>query len=162
MNWLDIVILVLIVIPVIIGLKKGVVKAAFTVAGMVIGVMLAGRFSDSLGGAMSFIPDPGWAKIIAFAIIIIVVMIIAVVAARLVTKLLKATMLNWINQLGGAVLGLVLGGIFCAAILSIWVQFLGPGETITESALASFLLDKFPFILGLLPDEFEGVREFFQ
>lgn len=162
MNWLDIVILILIVVPILIGLKNGLVKAAFTVAGMIIGVILAGRFSTPLGEAMTFFPDPGWAKIAAFAIILIVVMVVAAIAAKLVTNVLKAIMLNWVNRIGGAVLGLVLGFIFCGAILSIWVQFLGAGDTVSNSALANFLLDKFPIVLGLLPAEFDGVKGFFQ
>ena len=62
----------------------GIVKALFTVAGVIVGVILAGRFSDSLAGTLSFISSPGTAKVVAFAIILIVVMIIAVVLARLV------------------------------------------------------------------------------
>ncbi len=162
MNWLDIVLLILIVVPTLIGLKNGIVKAAFTVAGMVIGIVLASRFSTQLGEAMTFISDPGWAKILAFAIIFIVIMVIAGIGAKLVKNVLSAIMLNWVNRLGGAVLGLVLGVLFCGAILSIWVQYLGAGDTVTNSALAAFLLDKFPIILGLLPAEFNGVKDFFQ
>jgi len=32
---------------------------------------------------------------------------------------------------------------------------------VADSALANFLLDSFPFILVLLPDEFDSVRSFF-
>jgi membrane protein required for colicin V production len=161
MNWLDIVLLILIIIPAVAGLKFGVIKILFTVAGIIIGVVLAGQFSDSLAGAIKFIEDPGWAKIAAFAFIMIAVLIIAGVAAGLLSSVLSAVLLGWVNRLGGAVLGIVLGGIFCGAILTMWVKYLGIGDTVSESALANFLLDSFPFILALLPDEFDSVRTFF-
>jgi len=162
MNWLDIIILVLIVIPTLIGLKIGIIKALFTVAGIIIGVVLAGRFSESLGGSLTFISDPGWARIAAFAIILIGVMVIASVLATVLKKVVSAVLLGWVNRLGGAVLGFVLGFFFCGALLSMWVNFLGIGSTVSDSALANLLLDGFPVILALLPAEFDSVRDFFQ
>jgi membrane protein required for colicin V production len=161
MNWLDIIILVLILVPAVAGLKFGIIKILFTVAGIIIGVVLAGQFSDSLAGILTFISDPGWAKIAAFAFIMIAVLILSGVAAGLLSSVLSAILLGWVNRVGGAVLGIVLGGIFCGAILTMWVKFLGIGDTISASALASFLLDGFPFILALLPGEFDSVRSFF-
>lgn len=162
MNWLDIVILVLIAVPTVTGLKIGIIKALFTVVGMIIGVVLAGRFSEQLGGVLTFISDPGWAKIAAFAIILIAVMVIASVLAAVIKWVISAVLLGWVNRLGGAVLGFIMGAVFCGALLSIWVKFIGAGETIDSSALARFLLDIFPFVLALLPAEFDSVRTVFQ
>jgi membrane protein required for colicin V production len=162
MNWLDIIILILLVVPALIGLKIGIIKAVLTVIGIIVGVVLAGRFYEPLADAMSFISNEGVAKIVAFAIILVVVMIIAAVGAALIKKVVSAMLLGWVNRLGGAILGLVLGAIFCGALLSIWVKFLGIGETVSESALANMLLDGFPMILAFLPDEFDSVRSFFQ
>lgn len=162
MNWLDIVILILIVIPTLIGLKIGIIKTLFTVAGIIVGVVLAGRFSESLGGSLTFISDPGWANIAAFAIILIGVMLIASVLAAVLKNVLSAVLLGWVNRLGGAVLGFIMGFFFCGVLLSMWVKFLGIGSTVSESALANLLLDGFPVILALLPAEFDSVRDFFQ
>jgi membrane protein required for colicin V production len=161
MNWLDIVILVLIAVPAVAGLKFGIIKILFTVAGIIIGVVLAGQFSDSLAGMLKFIDDPRWAEVAAFAFIMIAVLILAGVAAGLLSSILSAILLGWVNRLGGAVLGIVLGGIFCGAILTMWVKYLGIGNSVEDSVLAGFLLDGFPFILALLPKEFDSVRSFF-
>jgi hypothetical protein len=56
----------------------------------------------------------------------------------------------------------VLGAILCGALLATWVKFLGVTGAITESNLASILVDFFPLVLALLPDEFDAVRPFFQ
>ena len=162
MNGLDIGIIVIIAISAIIGLKTGIIKAVLSLAGVVIGVILAGRYSASLAGQLTFITSEEIAKIVAFAIILIGVMIAAVVLASVLKWVASAMMLGWVNRLGGAIFGFVLGAIFCGALLAIWVKWLGINNTIADSMMASLLLGKFPLILALLPDEFETIRSFFQ
>jgi membrane protein required for colicin V production len=162
MNWLDIVIIVFIAVPAFLGLKAGIIKALFTAAGVVIGVVLAGRFSDALGRALTFISNPGAAKVVSFAVILIAVMIVSMVAAKLVKWAVSAVLMGWLNCLGGAILGAILGFIFCGAALTMWVKFLGISSVIQNSLLARGLLNGFPIVLGLLPSDFSSVRSFFQ
>jgi len=162
MSWLDIIILVLIVIPTLIGLKIGIIKAALSMAGVIIGVVLAGRYYVLLAGHLTFLSQPSLAKIAAFAIILIGVMIIAAVLASLIKWAVSAVMLGWVNRIGGAVFGFALGAIFCGALLTIWAKFLGISGPVSDSAFAKLLLDSFPIILALLPGEFDSVRSFFQ
>ena len=162
MNWLDIIIIVLIAIPTLIGLRIGIIKAALSLAGVIIGVILAGRFYVALSEQLTFIPQENLAKIAAFAIILVIVMLVAGILASVLKWLASIVMLGWVNRLGGAVLGLVLGAIFCGVLLAIWAKLLGPERLITESGLAMLLLDRFPMVLALLPEEFDAVRSFFQ
>jgi membrane protein required for colicin V production len=162
MNWLDIVIIVAITVPTVIGLRIGMIKAALSLAGLIVGVIVAGRYYLPLSQRLSFISSPSVAEIAAFIIILIGIMIIAAVLAQLLKWTASVIMLGWVNHLGGAVFGLVLGAILCGALLAIWVKFLGVTEAITESNLASILVDFFPLVLALLPDEFDAVRPFFQ
>ena len=162
MNWLDIVIVVAVVIPTVIGLRIGMIKAALSLAGLIVGVIVAGRYYLPLSERLSFISPASVAEIAAFIIILIGIMIIAAVLARLLKWTASVIMLGWVNHLGGAVFGLVLGAILCGALLAIWVKFLGVTEAVTESSLASILVDFFPLVLALLPDEFDAVRPFFQ
>ena len=162
MNWLDIGILVAVAIATFIGLKIGLIKAVLSLAGLIVGVILAGRFYITLSEQLTFIPQAGVAEIVAFGIILIGVMVIASILATLLKWIASAVMLGWVNYLGGAVFGLVLGALFCSALLAIWVKFLGIAEIISESKLAIILLDRFPTVLTLLPEEFEAIRTFFQ
>ncbi|MDP6576853.1 MAG: CvpA family protein [Dehalococcoidales bacterium] len=161
MNWFDIVIIVLIAIPTLTGLRTGLIKAALTLTGLIIGIILAGRFYVTLAEQLTFIPQSSLARITAFAIILVVVMIITGVSASVLKWLTSRVTLGWVNRLGGAVFGLVMGAIFCAALLATWVKFLGPSGPVAESALAILLLDRFPMILALLPEEFNSIRSFF-
>ncbi len=163
MSWLDLVLVVVLVVGAFLGLRTGIIKAVLSLAGLIVGVILAGQYYIALADVLPFFSETSnVAKVVAFAIILIGVMVIAVVLARLLKWAASVVMLNWVNQLGGAVFGLMLGAIFCGALLAIWVKWLGVGSTITESIVAAVLLDKFPLILALLPDEFDAIRSFFQ
>jgi membrane protein required for colicin V production len=159
MSWIfDIIVLVIIAIPTFIGLKIGIVKALLIVVGGIVGIILAGRYSDQLGAVFS---DEAWAKVVAFAVILLATLIVASIIAKLVKWALSAVLLGWVNRLGGAVLGFILGVFFCSAILVMWVKYMEAGDIIQESALANFLIDSFPIALGLLPASFDEVRDFF-
>jgi len=162
MSWLDIVIIVVVGSAAFWGLRIGIIKAILSLAGLVAGVILAGRYYIPLSEQLAFIPQASIAKIVAFAIILIGIVVIAGVLANLLKWIVSVMMLGWINRLGGAVFGLVLGAIFCSALLAIWGKFLGIEGAIAESGLAPVLLDRFPMVLALLPDEFDAVRSFFQ
>ncbi len=161
MNWLDIIILVGLVVPAFMGLKRGLVKSALSLAGLIIGVVLAGRLYEPLGKILVFISNEDAANVVAFILILVAVMAIATVLARLLKFAAQIVMLGWVDHVGGVVFGFLMGAILWGALLATWVKFFGSG-LVTESFLASVLLDKFPLVLGLLPSEFDAIRDFFQ
>ncbi len=162
MVWLDIVILVVLAVGTFIGLRIGIIKAALSLAGLIVGVILAGRYNVPLSKLLSFIPQAEVAKVVAFAIILIGVLLAAGILAAVLKWITSVVMLGWVNHLGGAVFGLVLGAILCGALLATWVKFLGMPEVINKSTLAVILLDHFPVVLALLPGEFDVIRSFFR
>jgi len=162
MNWIDIVIIVLIAILTLTGLRIGIIKAVLSLVGLIIGVIVAGRYHVALSEQLTFISQDNLASIAAYAIILIGIMIIAAVLASLLKWVVSAIMLGWVNRLGGAVFGFLVGSIFCSALLAIWAMFTGTDGPLADSALAKLLLDNFPIILALLPEEFDAVRSFFQ
>jgi membrane protein required for colicin V production len=161
MHWLDIILLVALVVPTFIGLKQGLIKAVLSLVGLIVGVVLAGNFYEQLAGLLGFINNPDIANVVAYVVILLVVLAIATVLARLLKSIAKAVMLGWVNHTGGAIFGLILGAIFISAILATWVKFFGT-DMLAESFIAAFLLDKFPMVLTLLPEEFDMVRDFFR
>lgn len=163
MSWLDAVVIVVLAIATFLGLRIGIIKTVLSLVGVIVGVVLAGQYYAPLADILPFFSETSnVAKVVAFAIILIGVLIVAAVLARLLKWAASVVMLGWVNHLGGAVFGLILGAMFCGALLAIWVKWMGVGSTITESFLTATLLDKFPLILALLPDEFDTVKSFFQ
>ena len=162
MNWLDILVLVLIAVPTFAGLSKGLIKILLVLGGLIAGVILAGHFHSALAAQLTFISQTNTANIVAFAIILIGVLIIATIAASVLKAIASVILLGWLNRLGGGVFGFLLGAIFCGAILATWAKFFGMSTALAESVTAPILLDRFPLVLALLPDEFDAVRSFFR
>jgi membrane protein required for colicin V production len=161
MHWLDIIILVIVAGATFIGLKNGLIKAALFLVGVILGVFLAGRFYVPLSEQLTFIEQEGLARAAAFAIILIATMIVANLTALFLKWFAKIAMLGWVNHLGGAVFGLLLGAVFCGALLAVWTKYLGATNIVSQSFLAPVLLQYFPAVLAFLPEEFDSIRSFF-
>lgn len=161
MNWLDIIIIVIAALFGLCGLWQGAIKAVFGLVGLVGGIVLAGHYYGQLAGVLS--PSgASWSGIAAYAIILIATLIVAGAIGWLVSHLVHITMLGWVDRLVGFVLGFAAGSILCAAILAIISKyFLGSQTVISQSAVAGFLMEQFPLLLALLPEEFEFVRDLF-
>ena len=161
MNWLDIVILIYLAVSVIPGLVQGLIRTVLSIVGVIVGIFLASHFYIQLGNALTFISNKDTANIVAFIIILLAVMIVAAIIAWLLKSIIKAIKLGWVDKLGGAVLGLILGALSVSAFLAIIVKYTS-ASFIVDSKLSGFFLDKFPLILGFLPSEFDSVRNFFK
>ena len=161
MNWVDVVIIIYLVVSVISGLMQGLIRTVLSIIGLIVGIILAAHFYKQLGNILTFISNRDVANIVAFIIILLVIMVIAALIAHFLRSLIKAIMLGWIDRLGGAVLGLILGMLSVSAFLSIIVKYTN-SSLIIDSKLAGFFLDKFPIVMGFLPSEFDIIRNFFK
>jgi membrane protein required for colicin V production len=161
MNWLDIVIAIVLVVSIIMGIKTGLIKVVLYMAGLILGIFLAGQFYQSFGDIMTFLPDTA-ASILAYIVILVVVLVVAIILGAVLSKIISGIALGWLNRLGGAIIGLVTGGLFIGAILAIWAKYAGGTGLIYESALAGILLDWIPAVFAFLPDEFDMIRAFFE
>jgi membrane protein required for colicin V production len=161
MNWLDVVIIIYLIISVISGIAQGLIRSVLSIVGLIVGIVLAANFYKQFGNVLIFIHNTQVADVVAFIIILLAVMAIAALIAFVLRSIIKAIMLGWIDRLGGAVFGLILGGLSVSALLAVIVK-LTSTSLITDSALAGFFLDKFPLIMGFLPSEFDAVRNFFK
>jgi membrane protein required for colicin V production len=161
MNWLDIVIIVVAVLAGIAGLRQGIIRTVFGIAGLIGGIVLAGRYYDGLAAVLSP-AGATWANIAAYAIILLATLIVAGVVGHLVAKLVHFAALGWLDRLVGFILGIVIGGLLCAAVLAIVGKYYpGAEAVISQSVIAKFLMEQFPLLLALLPAEFDFIRDFF-
>jgi len=163
MNWLDIIVILMLVVPTFIGLRRGLVGTVIPMIGIVLGVIVAGRSYNQLSGFLdNWLNSDAQIKIVGFIIIFVLFMAAAYVVASMLRKFLSILLLGWVDRLGGAAFGLITGGIIAGAMLSLITHFFTSSEeTMSDSALAAFLLDKFPLVLHLLPREFDAVRQIF-
>ena len=159
MNWLDIIVVVLVLGFGVMGWIHGVIRLSFTLVGGVLAVILAGLFFDDLAPAIP-ISNDGMAELAAFGGIVVVVLVLAIVAAGALKAMLKATMLGWVDNSAGAFVGALLGALAATAFVS--AAGVVPSDSarraVEESLLAKPLVDTFGFVLALLPEEFERVK----
>jgi membrane protein required for colicin V production len=146
MNWLDIVIIVVIALLGFVGLRQGLIRTVFGIAGLIGGIVLAGRYYDELAARL-FPSGASWANIAAYAIIAIATLVVAGVIGWLLAKLVNFAALGWLDRVMGLILGIVIGGLLCAAILAIAVKYYpGMEATISQSVIAKFLVGGFPLL----------------
>jgi membrane protein required for colicin V production len=146
MNWLTIVIIVVVAGLGIVGLRQGLIRTVFGIAGLIGGIFLAGRYYDELA-ARVFPSSAYWGNIAAYAIIAIATLVVAGVVGWLLAKLVNFAALGWVDKLVGGILGVVIGGLLCAAVLAIVVKFYPDMQsTIDQSIIARFLVGGFPLL----------------
>jgi membrane protein required for colicin V production len=160
MNWLDILIIITFVASVIGGLATGIIRAVTALIGLILAIVLAGRYYGAAAGWLGFISNQDIANLIGFVFILISVMVISYILGSILRVVAKTIMLGWLDRLLGGVAGFLIAFLSWSVILALWVKFLG-GSLAADSVLTGILLDKFPVILALLPAQFDIVREFF-
>jgi len=160
MNWLDILILITLAASVIGGLATGIIRGVCNLAGLILGIFLAGRYYENLGGHLTIIHNADMARTVAFVVIVVIIMILAGLVGALLHKLVSGIMLGWLDHLVGGVLGLLVGALAWGALLALWVKYFN-ADSVSGSAVAKILLNKFPLVLNLLPSSFQSVKNFF-
>ena len=134
MNIVDIILLILLVPPALLGWKFGLIRSVLGGVALIIGIVLASRFYLQLANSVFYrVFEQNVAIVLSFVVIFVFVFgTMAIVIVRL-DNLVTASILNWVNKLGGAVFGLLIGGIILGALLVIITKFFGDQDFITES-----------------------------
>ncbi len=146
MNWLDIAIIVVILSFGMFGLFKGATRAIFGIAGLIGGIVLAGYCHESLAFFLS--PEGAiWSSIAAYAIIVVSVLIVSAIISQLITKLVFAAMLGWLDRVIGFLLGAGIGLALCIAFVAVISKVPGTEGFISHSAIAVFLIKQFPMVI---------------
>jgi membrane protein required for colicin V production len=112
------------------GFRDGIVKRVLEIAGIILTVILAGRFATE---ALPWMQDrtglpEGPALLITWAALFFVGFIVAKLLAALVSKLIRLTILGWVDKWGGALIGVLIGILFCSVVLVALDQITGDGQ----------------------------------
>lgn len=119
MNWLDGVLIVVIAASSYLGLRTGLLSAAFTAIGVWVGIVVAGRSSDDLAGwVTTSISNDTLVTVTTFAFIVIAAILAARIAAAAAKKAVGLLFLGFADPLGGALLGALAGVILAAALVT--------------------------------------------
>src|SRR5215469_9640321 len=107
MALIDWAIAVILIVSVLSAAKHGFFVEAFSLAGVVLGVLLASwNYQKILPWLDPWIHSPGVAEAVAFITIAIAVMIVAGLAGRLIRWSVRSIGLGWADRFAGAIFGL--------------------------------------------------------
>ncbi|HWQ81836.1 MAG TPA: CvpA family protein [Ignavibacteria bacterium] len=153
MNALDIIILILILLPAIFGLKKGLLKSVFSIAGIILGIILAVKFNSGVSLILkNLIKDPKLVQVISFVSIILLVYFLSVFIASKISKI--NTLSETFDKIGGFVFG-GLKGLLSASILLI---LLGSYSILPQTQKTNSAL--YPYVYNAAPSTYNAVKNF--
>jgi membrane protein required for colicin V production len=122
MNWVDYLILVIIVISTLISLLRGFLREVVSLITWVVGFWVALRFARHLGDAFTIIHNPSVRVVVGFAILFVVILIIGAAINFLIGKIMEKTGAGAADRVLGLLFGM-LRGIVIVAVLVIMAGF---------------------------------------
>ena len=116
MNWIDIILVIPLLWAVWRGFRDGVIAQLGGIAGILLGVWLAFRFSAQVGVWLN-LPEAIRSEV-AFLIIIIAVVIVVGLFGKLLGRLFDSVGLALVNKFGGVVLALVKMALLLSVLIT--------------------------------------------
>ena len=164
MNWVDIMILVLVLGAGFMGWRNGAIRWVFTLVGGIAGVALAGQLYKTLAPAVPFSDSDAVSQLIAFGLIFVAVMVGAWIATRIVRATLNVLFLGWVDSVAGIAVGLMVGAVAATAIISVMgsLPVVTAQDAVDESTLAEPLSENLGFVRGFLPSELDQIGQLWE
>ena len=137
MGVLDILLLLCLVPAAWEGIAKGFAIQLIMLASVILGVIAAKAFSDPVTQWMvlQFGGNPAVMKIASYAVIFLVAMLILRIFGEVVTRLIKAITLGWVNRLLGLIFGVVKAGLILGLLIVLFDKLNGTLHLVQTSAL---------------------------
>jgi membrane protein required for colicin V production len=164
MNWVDGVIVGAIVWFTFTAFQAGFIREVVTVVSVLLGIVLAGLFYTDLAEDIKIAVDSDRAaRTIAFLAIFGATALAGQLAAMLLKETASLLMLGIFDQFAGAIFGFAKAVLLLEILLIVFVTYpsLGLREAIDGSSFAPIFLDGVPFLLRILPSEFEAAVDAF-
>ncbi len=154
MNPLDWLLTALLAYSVIRAAMQGFFREAFSLGGIVIGLLLASWFYRTAAQHLTgLITSQPIAQFAAFLLILAATMVIANLAGRLLRKTASAVGLGLLDRLGGAVFGFVRGCLLGTAVLMAFIAFLPTAPWIRDSVMAPYFLRAAHAVSFVVPED---------
>lgn len=109
MNWIDIIICIPLVWGFYKGMTKGLIVELCTLVALFLGIWLAKTFSAFLSvyAREHWDWDSKYLPVISFCIILLGVLVLAYFISKIMTRLVKAAAMGWLNKIAGAAFGVL-------------------------------------------------------
>jgi membrane protein required for colicin V production len=150
----DWVICAIVLLNVVAAAIQGFFSEALTMAGLVVGyVVAAWRYRSVAEWLESFLKNPWLAETLGFFLIFFAIVILFGIAARIARWIMKESGLRPFDRFLGALLGLLKGGLMVAVILMGMTAFEPTSRFLSNSQLAPYFLAVGRAAIWLAPAE---------
>lgn len=142
MSILDIILLICFIPALVQGLKKGFISQVIAIVSIVVGVSVSLKFANIAGAWLAQHIDASGEilKVTAFALILIGVFIVLGLLGKLLEKILKLVMLNWLNKLLGVLFAFLKTALIVGLMIILFNSLNETFHFVEESALADSVL----------------------
>jgi uncharacterized membrane protein required for colicin V production len=158
MNWVDYVLLALIVVAMVFGARRGVIREAMGLIAFVIGIIFATHYIDWLasGVARRMAISPVLVSFVGFVALIAFVYVVFRILSLVFYKLAKPEKLGKADHVGGALVGVLRGWVMLGFLMFLMLYLPLPQRTL-DAMDDSFLA---PGMRGTIPLMYESTSLF--
>jgi len=130
----------IIILSVLVAAAQGFFLEVFSLAGVVLGFLLAAWEYTTVAGWMTFINPPWAANLVAFFVVFVAVTILAGAIGRIVSWGMKQVGLRWVDCVLGAAFGIVRGLLVVTVIVMATAAFAPNAQWLRQSQTAPYFL----------------------
>jgi membrane protein required for colicin V production len=153
-DWVDLIILAVLLACVMGGLAQGFFRSVCSLAGLFLGLVLAAWNYQRAGSVfMPIVHVEAVANTIGFLIIALLVMAIANVLGGVLAKTAKWMGLGCLDSLGGAIVGFLQGALLVMVCILVTVAFFPQTRWLTEAYLPKMFFQACDFSTHVTPSE---------
>ena len=167
MNWLDVVLLILLLGSVVTSFSAGLTREVVGLVSMIAALILAIWFYGTAGSfLLPYVSSPGVANFCGFLIVFCGVLILGALLGRALGRLMKVAGLSFVDRLLGAGFGVVRGLLISIAVVLALLAFTpgkSPPNSVVNSRVAPYVIDAARLVSAVAPHELkDGFRKSYE
>ena len=167
MNWLDVVLLIVIVVSVVAAVRKGLSREVVGMVTLVLALVLGTWFYGTAGGYLQpYLSSRGIANFVGFLIVFFGVLMAGGLVGYILNRFMKAAGLSFFDRALGGVFGFVRGMLISIAVVMAIMAFVPgkrPPPAVVESKLAPYVVDAARVCAAMAPYELrQGFRQSYE
>jgi membrane protein required for colicin V production len=167
MNWLDALLLVILIWSMASSFRKGLTREILGIASVVLGLLLGLWLYGTAGSFLiPYMSSRSLANLLGFFIVFFGVLLLGSVAGYVIGRFWKVTGLSIVDHALGALFGAVRGTLISVALIMGIMAFAQggrPPESVVRSRMAPYVVDAAHVIASVAPHEIrEGFRKSYE
>ena len=158
MNWLDLVLAVILIVSLVSGYRKGLIRIGIGLIATVAALVFACWFYGAAGTfVIPYVSSRSTANLLGFLLVFLGVITLGAVVSRILAAVFKWVGLSWFDRLLGAAFGVVRGVVISIVLIMVIVALspVSPPPAVVESEIAPYLIEAADAITMIAPKEFK-------